>query len=278
MTGAAGRAVGARAPDLVVHCRTLLSCGPCRSDAPAPVERLAGPGAEAFGATMNHCAGGVAVLDLIDALLPPDGTALLVVGDKAFHPAVRHIRNTTIMGDGAVAMLASRRPGRYRHVATHTERRGRYAVITGHPGERTDPGFAQEYTALTARCIEGALARAGLSTAEVRRVMPHNVNRPSWERIAEAVGLAPDRIHLANVPRYGHTFGADPFLNLMDADAAGELAPGDHVVLVSVGLGATASAAVLRVLDEAPAFPRARPAAGRTARHPHLERTIPCLT
>ena len=249
MTGSAVTRLldGPNPPDIVVHCHTLLSSGPFRDDSAIPVQLFRPGRTEVFSATMCHCASGVAVLEMVDALLPEDGTALIVVSDKAFHPAVRVIRNTTLMGDGAAAILVGKRPGRFRYVGSHTERLGEYSIITGRLGEETDTAFADEYIDFTQRCIRLALQNAGIGVEDLRLVMPHNVNIPSWEQIARNIGASRDQIWLNNVGRYAHTFGADPFLNLVDADRAGALAPGDYVALVSVGLGATASCAVLQV-------------------------------
>ncbi len=245
MVGAAVAGLAPGQDDLVVHCHTLLSSGPSRMDTRLPIHAYAG--CEAFSATMCHCASGVAVLELLERMLEPGQTALVIVADKAFHPAVRLIRNTTIMGDGAVALRVGHSKGRYAFVGGHSERRGRYSIITGRLDDVTDPGFAAEYVELTAACIERAVAKAGIAIGDLALVMPHNVNLPSWEQIAQRLGATRGQIYLQNVPRYGHTFGADPFLNLHDADRAGLLATGDHVALVSVGLGATAACAILRV-------------------------------
>ena len=256
LTGNAARRFlgGPDAPDLMVHCHTLLSSGPFRSDAAIPVHLgrpLARQGrTEVFSATMCHCASGVAALELVESLLPEGGTALIVISDKAFHPAVRQIRNTTLMGDGAVAILVgkgAKAKGRYRYLGSHTERLGLYSIITGRLGDETDTDFANEYIDFTVRCIRRGAMAAGITPDDLALILPHNVNIPSWDQIASALGLPRDRVWLENVHRYGHTFGADPFLNLSDAGRAARLMSGDHLALVSVGLGATASCAVLRV-------------------------------
>jgi 3-oxoacyl-[acyl-carrier-protein] synthase III len=236
-------------PDLIVHCHTLLSSGPARGNNPPPVERLSVAGTEIFSATMCHCASGVAVLEMLDRLLGPGQTALVIVADKAFHPAVRLIRNTTIMGEAAVAFRVSHGTGagRFSFAGAHSERLGRYSIITGRLDDVTDPGFAEDYVPLTVRCIQAAVAKAGITVSDLRLILPHNVNLPSWDQIAQRLGAQRAQLFTCNVPRYGHTFGADPFLNLVDATSSGLLAPGDAVALVSVGLGATAACAVLRI-------------------------------
>ena len=236
--------------DMVFYCHTLMSVVPIHPDVVLPVAQFATDRNETFSLTMNHCATAVSALEMIDLLLPDDGTALLLIGDKGFHRVLREIPNTTIMGESAVAMLLGRRPGRFRHIATQTERRGRYSVMTGLVGASEEAGFAKEYVGFVAECIGKALARAGVGIGAVRLILPHNVNLPSWEQIGGLCGARRDQVYLKNVPRLGHMFNADPYLNLVDAMDEGRLAAGDLVLLVSVGLGATASCAVLQVRDD----------------------------
>lgn len=242
--------------DMVVYCHTLMSVVPIHEDVALPFAPFVPPAGEAFSLTMNHCATAVSALEFLDLLLPAEGIALLLIGDKGFHRVLREIPNTTIMGECAVAMLVGRRPGRFRHVATHTERRGRYAVMTGLVGAREAEGFSREYVGFVGACIDAALDRAGIGIEAVRLVLPHNVNLPSWDLIAADCGARREQVYLTNVPRFGHMFNADPFLNLTHAIEEGRVSPGDLVLLVSVGLGATASCSILEVRPDAASVPR----------------------
>lgn len=233
-------------PNFILHCHTLLSAGPLRSDSGHPTSLFRMDEGEVFSTTMCHCASGVAVFELLDGLLSGEETALILISDKAFHPAVQHIQNTTLMGDGAVALLVGRKPGQFRYLGSATKRYGEYSIITGHVGEDTDLDFADQYANITAETIRAGLKSAGVGIQDLRYILPHNVNIPSWEAIARDIGARRDQLFLRNIPSYGHTFGADPFLNLMDASARGEIVQGDLVALVSVGLGATASCAVFQ--------------------------------
>ncbi len=233
--------------DLIIHCHTLISIGPIHKDMVLPLDAFATGRNETFSVTMNHCATGVSVLEIVDLLLPEAGTCLVIISDKGFHPVLREIKNTTIMGESAVAMLLGRRPGKFRYVATHIERRSQYAVMSGLVGAEEEAGFAKEYVGFVASCIDKTLARSNLTIDQVKLVLPHNVNLPSWKQITESAGATADQVYLKNIPRYGHTFNADPYLNLVDAANEGQLQTGDYVLLVSVGLGATASCAILQV-------------------------------
>jgi 3-oxoacyl-[acyl-carrier-protein] synthase-3 len=65
--------------------------------------------------------------------------------------------------------------------------------------------------------------------------------------LARRLGLAPGRVYLQNVPRLGHCFGADPFINARDAIAEGRIGEGARVLLVSVGMGMSATTVLARV-------------------------------
>ncbi|MEP4199145.1 MAG: 3-oxoacyl-[acyl-carrier-protein] synthase III C-terminal domain-containing protein [Aliishimia sp.] len=233
--------------DMVMYCHTLMSVVPIHQDVTVPFADFATDQNEAFSLTMNHCATAVSAFEALDLLLPPDGTALLLISDKGFHRILREIPNTTIMGESAVAILLGRRPGKFRYLATHTERLGKYSVMSGLVGAVEAEGFAKEYVGFVTECIQQALIRADLTIDEVKLILPHNVNLPSWDQIGDACGVTKDQIYLENVPRFGHMFNADPFLNLMDAAKDGRLKNGDTVLMVSVGLGATASCSALQV-------------------------------
>ena len=232
--------------DMVIYCHTVPSIAPVRDDVALPIDVFRTDRNEVFSVTMNHCATGVSTLELIESILPKDGLALLVMGDKGFHSVLREIKNTTIMGESAVAMLIGKGPGKYRYVGTHTERLGKYAVMSGLLGAVEEQGFAKEYVDFVVRCVGGCLAKHDMSMDQIKLVLPHNVNLPSWDQIATASGMTSEQVYLKNVPLFGHMFNADPFFNLVDAVKDNRVQGGDFILLVSVGLGATASCAILQ--------------------------------
>jgi 3-oxoacyl-[acyl-carrier-protein] synthase-3 len=105
--------------------------------------------------------------------------------------------------------------------------------------------FFETYTANVVATLREAIAKAGLTAADITMVIPHNVNRSSWRRIIPELGLGEDRIYLDNVSRYGHCFCSDPFLNLVSLRDEGRLASNGIYLLATVGLGATYAAMVI---------------------------------
>jgi 3-oxoacyl-[acyl-carrier-protein] synthase-3 len=225
----------------VFHCHTL------------PTVRLHGADFAGGAATapeqvslgMAHCATGVAAFELLGHTLGPDDTALVLVGERAFHRRIRLIDDTTIMGEGAVALAVTRKTGPFTVIATHTTHDGCAAISRGHPTE--PPQVGRDYTDFVASHLADAMDRFGITADAPTHIMPHNVNMVSWHPIAKAAGLDPKKLFLRNVGRVGHCFGADPFINLTDAHAQGLTRSGDHVLMTSVGMGLSAATMLVRL-------------------------------
>jgi 3-oxoacyl-[acyl-carrier-protein] synthase-3 len=106
--------------------------------------------------------------------------------------------------------------------------------------------FRRQYPEILHEVVGGALEAAGLHPRDVALLLPHNVNRLSWARLSDVLQIPAERTYLDNIARTGHCFCADPFLNYRTVTELGLLSPGDHYVMVSVGLGATFSAMVFQ--------------------------------
>jgi 3-oxoacyl-[acyl-carrier-protein] synthase-3 len=102
-------------------------------------------------------------------------------------------------------------------------------------------------TEIMGDAAEEALARAGLTPADVSLLVPHQANLRIIESAARRFGFPMDRVWV-NIDRYGNTSSASIPIGLSEAVAAGRLARGDVVLTVAFGGGLTWGAAVLRWL------------------------------
>lgn len=98
------------------------------------------------------------------------------------------------------------------------------------------------YFPTSRHAVHRALEEAGWGPAEVRWVIPHNVSRRSWEVMMGVLQLPNATLWADNIARTGHTLAGDNFINLADALAAGQIEPGDKLLLFSYGYGAHWSA------------------------------------
>jgi 3-oxoacyl-[acyl-carrier-protein] synthase-3 len=231
----------------VGHCHTLPSTSVFSADTSAILEPFHDNGLEVFSATMNHCATGITLLQTMSHLLDQDQTGLILIGEKAFHPDIRVIETTTIMGEAAAAVLVGHGPGRFRLLGTLTRHATAFWQNNGHRDENYLEGFEEAYLPFACQTMQAALAEFGIEPAALRFVLPHNVNVTSWLQIAQQTGFGRDQLWLTGIGKVGHCFGADPFINLAAAADQGRLTQGDLVLLFSIGLGATASCALLEV-------------------------------
>lgn len=101
--------------------------------------------------------------------------------------------------------------------------------------------------AVTRMCqaSEQALEIAGLTTADVAMVIPHQANARIITVIAERLGVPPERTFM-NLDKYGNTSAATIPVALDEAHRQGKIKRGDVVLLVAFGGGFTWASSVLR--------------------------------
>ena len=231
----------------VVHCHTLMNVIPFGAESSPVLAPFVARGIEVFGATMNHCATGLSMLGMMARLLEPGEAGLILIGEKAFHPAIRVIENTTIMGEAAAAILVGSGPGPFDILGCETFHDTRFWLNSGQRGENYLAGFDAAYLDFASTALTTTMERFGIGLDRIRHILPHNVNVPSWYAIAQNCGFDRGKLVLSTIAEFGHCFGADPFINLIQVMRQGQLAVSDHVLLFSIGLGATASCTLLRV-------------------------------
>lgn len=81
-----------------------------------------------------------------------------------------------------------------------------------------------------------ALARAGMTVADIDVFIPHQANIRIMDAAAKRLGLDDSRVY-ANVARYGNTSAASIPLALAEARMEGRLKPGDTLAMVGFGAG-----------------------------------------
>lgn len=89
------------------------------------------------------------------------------------------------------------------------------------------------------------IADAGLKPEDVTLFVPHQANLRIIEALAKRLNLAPGQLVL-NVERYGNTSAASVPIALDEANRAGRIREGDHVLMVAFGGGLIWGAALVR--------------------------------
>jgi 3-oxoacyl-[acyl-carrier-protein] synthase-3 len=93
-----------------------------------------------------------------------------------------------------------------------------------------------------------ALVKAGLTTADIRAVIPHQANLRIVTATQEALGLTDAQTYV-NIDRYGNTGASSIPIALAEYLQGARVDVGEHLLMVAFGGGLTWGAAVLRWAD-----------------------------
>ncbi len=209
------------------------------------------------------CAGFVYGLANANALISSgQARRVMVIGAETFSRILDFQDRTTcvLFGDGAGAMILEAAEGAgtsadrgVLSVDLHSD--GRYRDIlyvdggvstdnTGHLRMEGREVFRHAVEKL-AKTAETALEKAGLESADVDWIVPHQANLRIIKSTASKMGLGMDRV-VVTVQDHGNTSAASIPLALSVGRARGQISEGDVVVTEAIGGGLAWGAVVLR--------------------------------
>ena len=152
----------------------------------------------------------------------------------------RGILSTYMKSDGTLADLLNRPAGGAAHPPDEQMLKDRSHFI------RMSGREVFKAAVLTmADACDTALARAGLTAADIDLLIPHQANIRIIEATAKHAGLPMDKVFV-NVDRYGNTSAASVAIALDEAVRTGRLMPGMKVMFVAFGAGFTWASMVLQ--------------------------------
>ena len=205
------------------------------------------------------CTGFLYALSVADSMLRSgNGTKALVIGAETFSRILDWEDRATcvLFGDGAGALVLATEESESGILATTLHADGRHNDLlfvdggpstTGTVGKLRMKGrevFRHAVVKL-ADVLNEVLADAGLNSADVDWVVPHQANARILDATAKKLGLAADKI-VVTVDRHANTSAASVPLAFDTAVKDGRIKRGDVVVLEAMGGGFTWGAAALR--------------------------------
>jgi 3-oxoacyl-[acyl-carrier-protein] synthase-3 len=205
------------------------------------------------------CSGFLYALSVAESMIRGGGsTNALVIGAETFSRILDWEDRATcvLFGDGAGAVvLTPAEDGRgVLSTALHADgRHNQLLYVDGGPSTTGTVGklrmkgsevFRHAVVNLAA-VLEEAIAKAGLTVADVDWVVPHQANRRILDATARKLGLPPERV-VITVDEHANTSAASVPLALDVAVRDGRIKRGDVVVLEAMGGGFTWGAAVTR--------------------------------
>lgn len=205
------------------------------------------------------CTGFLYALSVADAMLRGgNATTALVIGAETFSRILDWEDRATcvLFGDGAGALVLRSEEGERGILATKLHADGRHNDLlfvdggpstTGTVGKLRMKGrevFRHAVVNL-AEVLSEVLSLAGLSSADVDWVVPHQANARIIDATAKKLGLPSEKV-VMTVDRHANTSAASVPLAFDTAVRDGRIQRGDLVVLEAMGGGFTWGAAALR--------------------------------
>lgn len=210
------------------------------------------------------CAGFVFALAQADALVKAGlAKRIMVIGAETFSRILDFTDRSTcvLFGDGAGAVILEAVEGDGLSadrgiLATDLNSDGRLTdllYVDGGPSTTGTAGVVKmagqeifkHAVIKLAQTGSAALTRAGLSTAEVDWLVPHQANLRIMAMTAQKLGVPMERV-VVTVQDHGNTSAASIPLALSVAEADGRIRPGDVVLMEAIGGGLSWGAAVMR--------------------------------
>ncbi|GAD22410.1 beta-ketoacyl-ACP synthase III [Acidovorax sp. MR-S7] len=207
------------------------------------------------------CSGFVYALTVADAMIQSGAASrALVVGAEVFSRILDFKDRTTCVlfgdGAGAVVLEASETPG---ILASDLHADGSHVGILCVPGNvyggqiLGDPLLKMDGQAvfklavgLLDKAARATLDKAGLTDADVDWLIPHQANIRIMQSTARKLKLPMDKV-VVTVDQHGNTSAASIPLALDHAVRAGQVKPGQTVLLEGVGGGFTWGAVLLKI-------------------------------
>ncbi|MBN1440075.1 MAG: ketoacyl-ACP synthase III [Anaerolineales bacterium] len=221
----------------------------------------------------------------------------LVIGSETLSRMIDwNDRSTCVLfgdGAGAVVLQAGEKPGGVLSFSLGSDGSGGDLLMVPAGGSRMPAsletlednkhaivmngrGVYRFATRVIASSIREVVAKAGLALEDIRLIIPHQANRRIIESSAKELNLPMDRF-VMNIDRFGNTSAASIPIALCEAVSAGQLRPGDNIVMVAFGAGLTWGSVVAKWVSSVRRkgrrlpwsdrwFARARSAARRTRR------------
>jgi len=205
------------------------------------------------------CTGFLYALSVADSMLRSgNATKALVIGAETFSRILDWTDRATcvLFGDGAGALVLGAEPTESGILATRLHADGRHNDLlfvdggpstTGTVGKLRMKGrevFRHAVVNL-AGVMNEVLETAGLTTADVDWVVPHQANARILDATAKKLGLPPEKV-VVTVDEHANTSAASVPLAFDTAIRDGRIKRGDVVVLEAMGGGFTWGAAALR--------------------------------
>ena len=191
-----------------------------------------------YGQTLNRCVNLLASIDVASAFVASGRyrRILVITTDRVTDEADR-MTNFALFSDGAASCVVSadeEGDDAYRILACATAQ------------EAASLEWSNELSSDLSRQVNKLLLDPlGMKLDDVSGLMHANIFKPLVVMKERQAGFSAAQIYIDNIPRIGHSFAADPLINLVDRAALGHVL-GDHFYMLASSVPGSRIGVLLR--------------------------------
>lgn len=179
-----------------------------------------------YGQTLNRCVNLLAALDLASAFVAAGRyrRILCITADRVADEAER-MGSFAVFCDGAASCVVSR---------DEDGPDGYHLLACASVQDTASLDSSHEISSDLAREVnERLLTPQEMKLGDVSGLMHLNLFTPLVVMKERQAGFSAEQLFLENISRNGHCFAADPLINLVDRDAAGQVKAGGYYMLAA---------------------------------------------
>lgn len=201
--------------------------------------------AKTFSVQHAYCVSPFVALQILKEYFSERGQpsyGIVVCSDVIVETAefLRPIGALGVHSDGAAAMLVTNQRPEFELLDTEV-----FIDPARFQGQNGDGSIQHDvrYFMLLAKVLKTLLKRCDVESIDDIALYPNNLSAPSWHRISRLLSIREENVHLTEMSKAAHVFGADPFLNLA---ACASSTDRRYALLVASGIAGAFGAALMR--------------------------------
>jgi 3-oxoacyl-[acyl-carrier-protein] synthase-3 len=257
--------------DLIIYCGAGVSDYISPPSAGSISHAIRADRAMAFDLVQGCCGmlTGMQVAKAQIALNEGCAMVMLVTGDKWSQFTHHHAADSVFFGDGGGAVVLKKDHPDLRPLASEIKTNGEYHHLWGipagglrHPAssdtlsqdmhiyqcvdpERAHHEFKEIYIPVMVETVRRAMKKAGITSRDVAFFSMVNANLKVQELLLEQLDIPMEQSSATYLKRFGHFGSQDIFFNLDLAVQDQKIHKGDHIVMLTTGIGFSWGSAVI---------------------------------
>lgn len=227
---------------LILFTHTILQFSPFISDPFLHIkDRFGFCNAQSMSISNLNCSAMDFLLSISHKWLlnnPDKKSVLLLTSDKTFVEDFRYLKESSVMGDAASAILISKTANR--NTIIQSEVNVDATIFNGEASSTKEfDWFLKSVSTGIIKNLRSLLKKCDMDISDIDLILASNVNVPTWKNISKILKVPDENIYFPTLKDIGHAHNSDPILNLQYAMDENKLSKGDYFITLTAGMGGT---------------------------------------